>query len=764
MRFFLSGLLILPCLSIISCQEHTFPTDKHSHKLVFDHLPTSWDEGIPLGNGVLGALIWEKEGHLRFSLDRIDLWDLRPMKGLDLETYNFKWVEQQWTNNTYEEVQKRLDYPYDREAGPTKIPGAALEFDLRAFGEIQTAELDVQQALCRIEWKHGMRLESFVHANEPIGWIHLFNAPKGMVPELLPPVYQDSAQTADPDNPVAGQSLLRLGYQQGKLIQESNSIQYIQDGWGGFQYQVHVSWKRSGKDWIGMWSISSHHPDQIKQESATKLVDLKSRAGLESSLTTHLDWWERFWNRSSIHLPDSLLEQQWYLEMYKFGSVARAHTPPISLQAIWTADNGRIPPWKGDLHHDLNTQMSYWPAYSSNHLDLEVGFVNWLWDHRETFKAYTRAYFGTDGLNVPGVTTQAGNPMGGWIQYALGPTVSAWLGQYFYWHWRYSKDRSFLETRTYPWIADVATYLDDLSVKKSDGSRTLPLSSSPEIYNNSRQAWFGDLTNFDLALIRWTFTTATELAQELGKEEEASKWQQILDEWPSYTVDEGGLLFAPGLPYDESHRHFSHLLAIHPLGLIDVSHGESDRSIIHNTISTLDQYGSDAWTGYSYSWLGNVKARALDGNGAAEALRIFAEAFCLPNSFHVNGDQSGKGYSTYTYRPFTLEGNFAFAAGIQEMLLQSHTGTLHIFPAIPSDWLDVSFQHLRAEGAFLISAKQQGGKLASVEIFAEQGGELRMKNTFSEGAFHTNISHVKKESDLIELELQAGGRVVLTQP
>ena len=150
------------------------------------------------------------------------------------------------------------------------------------------------------------------------------------------------------------------------------------------------------------------------------------------ALQAHTTWWNDYWSKSAIHLPDSVLEKQWELEQYKFGSAARADAPPISLQAVWTADNGKLPPWKGDFHHDLNTQLSYWPAYSSNHLDLEEGFLNWLWKYRETFKKFTKTYFGTSGMNVPGVSTLTGEPMGGWIQYSFGPTVGCWLSQHFY--------------------------------------------------------------------------------------------------------------------------------------------------------------------------------------------------------------------------------------------------------------------------------------------------------------------------------------------
>ncbi|MBK8506037.1 MAG: hypothetical protein IPL46_29885 [Saprospiraceae bacterium] len=291
----------------------------------------------------------------------------------------------------------------------------------------------------------------------------------------------------------------------------------------------------------------------------------------------------------------------------------------------------------------MNTQLSYWPAYSANHLEEETGFIEWLWKYRATFANYTGTYFESKGINVPGVTTLVGEPMGGWIQYSFGPTVSAWLAHHFYLHWQYIMDREFLKEKAYPWIKEVAVFLEDISEKDSEGKRKLPISSSPEIHDNSREAWFEKTTNFDLALIRWTYEKAAELAVELGQTEEAATWKSILSEWPELAIDGTcGLMITPDLSYQESHRHFSHQMAYHPLGLIDFSGGASGQKIIANTISTLEKIGTAGWVGYSFSWLANLKARAFDGEGAENALEIFATSFCLPNSFHVNGDQSGK--------------------------------------------------------------------------------------------------------------------------
>jgi len=281
------------------------------------------------------------------------------------------------------------------------------------------------------------------------------------------------------------------------------------------------------------------------------------------------------------------------------------------------------------------------------------------------------------GLNVPMTSDLAGEQIGGWRQYTHSATTSAWLAQHFYLHWKYSADRRFLEARAYPYLRDAAVFIEAVTaLKRTGGFRSLPLSASPEINDNTPGAWFDSITNFDLALIRWLLAASAELAGELKQPADAGRWRKVLSEMPEFEYGEDGrLLVAKNYPLPASHRHFSHLMAIHPLGLIDWSGGEPARRTIRASLAELRAKGSDWWCGYSFSWLGNLAARARDAAAAEKALEIFSTAFTLRNSFHCNGDQSGKGYSKFTYRPFTLEGNFAAASGVQEMLLQSHTGS-----------------------------------------------------------------------------------------
>ena len=695
-----------------------------ARNLEFSSPAKTWDEGMPLGNGTVGALVWSRNDTLRFSLDRTDLWDLRPNDSIAKGDYSFKWVTEHIRSGNYLPVQQKLDYPYDQFPTPTKIPGAALELvGLPSPDKYTRGYIDMDQAVARIMYDDGTEITSYVHADFPVGWICISGpSAANVTPRIVTPKYAPQNTAGTDDNSHAGQGLFSLGYPQGNIVSDKGHINYRQPGQEGFEYDVDVRYNVSGDTMVLVWSIGS----TIGGCKAEKATAEAIKRGIDKDLASHRTYWDRFNGMSSISLPDSVLQRQYESEMYKLGSLARKDSYPISLQGVWTADNGSLPPWKGDYHHDLNTQLSYWPVYAGNHLEEGEGYLNTLWNQRDVYKDYTRRYFGHDGLNVPGVCTLTGEPMGGWIQYSMSQTAGAWLAQHFYLHWLYSADRKFLKKRAYPFASDVAKFIENQLVERPDGKLSFEFSSSPEYNDNSREAWFSNMTNYDLALSRWLFSACPEMAHDLGKDKEAAHWESIGERLPQLAVDDSGsLAIAPGVPIEYSHRHMSHVMSIHPLGLLDPSRGDSD--VINASLEKLEKLGPDYWVGYSYAWFGALQATALHGDKARDALRTFAECFCLPNTFHVNGDQSRSGKSKFTYRPFTLEGNMAFAEAIQRMLLQSHTGVVRLFPAIPSDWRDVSFDSLRVRGGFLISAAMSDGRLSSAKAYSKSGGMLKIE-------------------------------------
>jgi hypothetical protein len=689
--------------------------------LVFNDLATVWDEAMPLGNATIGELVWQKGDNLRLSLDRIDLWDLRPIEAFKGEEYSFEWVKEHVRRGDYGPVTELFDKK-GYAAAPSKIPGAALEMDISSWGPVKENRLYLNNALCEVLWESGVSMRTFVQADGDVGWIVFENVPESFDIQLVSPEYQVKGED---EAGLGSSSLALLGYPQGEVKREKNLITYHQKGWEDYFYDVAVDWKRKGNKVVAVWSVTS----SLSGKNAAAEVSKAMSEGLKVAYKHHMGYWKPYWEGSSVTVPDATIQRQYDREMYKFGSATRKDSYPISLQSVWTADDGFLPPWKGDYHNDLNTQLSYWPAYIGNHLDEGLGYLNTLWSQIDKYKAFTKKFFGKEGLAVPGYCTLEGEAMSGWVQYGFSPTTSAWLGQHFYLHWKYSADKEFLKERAYPFMRDVALFLEQETELRPDGTRTFEYSASPEINDNRIDAFFTDITNYDLALTKFAFVAAAEMADSLGLSEDSARWKTDFGQLPDYAIDEdGGLSIAPGLSYNLSHRHFSHAMAIHPLGLLDVSHSPEEKSIIDATLSRLHANGPDWWCGYSYSWLANMEARAKHGDEAAEALRTFASCFVLRNSFHANGDQTKSGKSRFTYRPFTLEGNFAYASGLQEMLLQSQTGVIEVFPAVPSGWKNVSFNRLRAMGAFLVSAEMKDGKVFSVSVYSEKGGILRIRS------------------------------------
>ena len=769
-RFILfTSLLLFACNHASETRLSDYvPVDFSQHNLVFEQPVRRWDEALPLGNGMMGILVWGDGHPLKLSLDRADLWDTRPVEEWNSPDYNYatmrKWVRQ----GRIDDLHRLYELPYSKNAGPTKIPAGRIRITIADDAVVQSSLLALQSAIATVHFSDGTQLKVFQHATEPVGMLVFAGSEKPPHIELVAPAFGGKLAGRKDYSSLDTADLARLGYPPPQEIKSPNSQSFLQQGWGSFRFAIAVVWKKM-KDgsWQAAWSIASTNesddPLQLAQTRARNAL----RKGFDRLVQTHKKWWRDFWHQSRVAVPNRVVERQWYLDTYKFGAAARRGAPPISLQAIWTADEGKIPPWKGDFHHDLNTQLSYWPCYSGNHLREGLSYLDWLWETLPEARLYTRNFFDKPGINVPMTADIKGRQIGGWHQYTHSATISAWLAQHFYLHWRYSMDRDFLRRRAFPYLREAAVFLQAITEKDENGKRYLPLSSSPEIFDNKLKAWLPPTSNYDLALMRWLFSATAELAGELGLQEERRHWLTVLSECPdfSFSPEDGRLLVAPGIALPFSHRHFSHLMAIHPLGIIRWENGERDRQVIRAALNELDRLGTDYWTGYSFAWLASLAARARDGARAEKALEIFATAFCSPNSFHLNGDQTKSGYSKFTYRPFTLEGNMAAAAGLQEMLLQSYSGVVRIFPAIPAHWQDAGFYQLRAEGAFLISAKRERGKTSRVEIKSERGGVLNLENPFGKQLFHSKLRRAKlvSQSDsLVKFDCRPGATIVLT--
>jgi len=680
---------------------------------------TRWDEALPLGNGSMGALLWGPAQSIRISLDRTDLWDTTPFPGTSSPEFTYANLVRLARAQDMAQIRRIFDTPYANTT-PTKLPAGRILLHLPQSEPVQS-HLSLARAEAQLQ-VGTIKLDCFLHAREPIGLIRLNLRSEQMEFTIENPDY---GSLTDAVTASAG-SLKKLHYPPAEIHSQGGCQWFVQEN-EQMAYGIFAKVRPTADGTLLVFTVASSQDGVRWHQAALERLDFALEAGYDSLFTSHMQWWVDFWRKSALHLPDKDFEANWYRTNYFLASCSRKGCYPMPLQGVWTADDGCLPPWKGDYHHDLNTQLCYAHYLKANHLAEGECFLDYLWSMADCGRAFAKSFYGTeDGLCLPSVMSIDGQALGGWAMYALSPTNQIWLAWLFDRHYRYTGSREFLQTRAYPYLKETAQCLASL-LEERDGFLYLPISSSPEIHDDNADSFLTPNSNYDLALLRWLIGRLAELAPEL--DEDGELWQKILGKLPPLAVSEQGvLLLSPDEAIQESHRHHSNLMAIYPLALLN-GENPDDRRIMDASLLDLERRGTGLWCGYSFAWAAALYAVQGNGNAAARALSLFWSDFCSPNGFHLNGDYRGSGSSSLHYRPFTLEGNMAAADALQEMLLRCENGVLHLFPAIPEDWKEqsLSFTDFRAEGGVLVSARYRHGAVTSMNLkgTAEQTVRLR---------------------------------------
>jgi len=705
----------------------------------------TWDEALPLGNGLLGGLLWGEGTTLRLSLDRGDLWDIRHPKRFSDPDFTWKNLAATVKRGNQKEVIRLFDSQYNNPF-PTKLPGGRLEITLTPESALKSFDLDLTRALATVQGAKGPVLEGFFSATRPVALFRIHGTPPKAM-KFLPPT-----------------AVKKLGYQQAATGRDGQALWFVQKAAKGLQYADCAETRRIGGDTLLAVTVTATTDGSDPLPEARRIVRAALDDGYQTLLAPHLKHWRAFWAKSSVSVPNEAIQHHYDLVTYFLGAASRRGAPPMPLQGVWTADAGGLPPWHGDYHHDLNTQMTYLHYIVSNHIEEGSAFLDFMFGLLPEFRNWAKKFYEAPGAAVPGVMSLDGKAMGGWVQYSFSPTNGAWVAWMFYRQWLYTRDPADFE-RARTFCSEIGTCLEHLLVEQPDGTRTLPLSSSPEIHDNSLRAWLKPNSNFDRDCMEALFLGLADMASAAGDAGEAKKWKRLAASLGPRAIDKDGvLMFARGEPFNQSHRHHSHQMGIHPFGTLNIEQGPEARRVVNATLDRINQLGTQAWCGYSFSWIASSFARAGRAEDALRNLDIYVRAFILRNGFHVNGDQLKAGYSGFTYRPFTLEGNFLAAEAVHEMLLQSWGGTVRLFPATPKSWHDASFSGLRAEGGLNVSATRKNNATSRFSITATRDATVRILDNFGNRPIQWSRPGVRREAGHYLATLKAGETLEGTLP
>jgi len=681
------------------------------HDPIWEVAPLRWDQGLMLGNGDIGAVIWGDGNPLKITLDKQDIWEHRHRDPFSDPRFNYRTLRELIGRERYEEAYEVFEGQF-RDGGPypTRLPLGRVEVEFGGRTVGFTARLSLRDALAlgtlRLEDGRKVGFRAFVHSGRNLLVLELRGT-------------EDFRFSARP--PELGERerevLRRWGYPEPEVGRDGEIGWWAQGMPEGGRYLV--GWLVDGG--AVYLTVVSHRQGDDPLRSAREVLEEARKLGVDFLFGEHVGWWHGFWEKSFISIPDGRLEDLWYIELYKLASCSRPGKLPVTLQGVWTVDGG-LPPWSGDYHADMNVEESYWGIYPSNHLELGYPLYEMYWRTLPRWRKMCRKFFGVEGAHVWCAHADDGSPVPGWYTVNLWPGNGAWIARLFWLHWLYSRDVEFLRKRAFPFMREFLNLYLGILEKDDDGGYHIPLSTSPEWLDNRGEAWGKD-TTCDLGLCRFLLKACIEAAQVLGEGDgEVQRWKEVLENLASYPQGPEGLYIMEGRPLTESHRHFSHLMPIHPLGLLTVEGDEEERELISRSISTLRRRGFGEWTGWSFPWASLIASRCGMGNMAHMMLKLYMDAFITENTFHINGDPKDTGISAFTYRTMTLEAGFCSIASVCEMLLQSWGGVIRVFPAIPDYWYDAYFADLRAEGAFLVSARLKGGKVTFVDVKSEAGG------------------------------------------
>ena len=418
---------------------------------------------------------------------------------------------------------------------------------------------------------------------------------------------------------------------------------------------------------------------------------------------------------------------------------------PSNLQGIWN-DKAEAP-WNSDIHTNINVQMNYWPAETTNLSDCHLPFLNYILDNYKGEGWQKAARWGDDGQKVGWTVFTESNIFGGMSTWGNNyKEVNAWYCTHLWDHYRFTRDEAFLR-KAFPAIWQSAQFWMERMIQdkvKKDGTFVAPNEYSPEQNDHPRE----DGTAHAQQLITANLQIAQDAINILGAEslglsaadvaqlkkyvEKTDKGLHIEEykgdwgDWASnLKVNKGTKLLKEwkyasySVSKDKGHRHMSHLMCLYPLNQV-----ERGDDYFQPAVNALTLRG-DAATGWSMGWKVNLWARAKDGD---HARRILNNALKHSTSYGTDQYQGGIYYNLYdSHAPFQIDGNFGVCAGMAEMLLQSQNEVIEILPALPRAWKNGSVTGLKAVGNFTVDVAWKNLLPSEVKVVSHLGLPLRIK-------------------------------------
>ncbi|MCI8695125.1 MAG: alpha-L-fucosidase [Lachnospiraceae bacterium] len=382
---------------------------------------------------------------------------------------------------------------------------------------------------------------------------------------------------------------------------------------------------------------------------------------------------------------------------------------PANLQGKW--NDLILPPWDCDYHFDINLEMNYWAAEQNDMGECAEALLQLCERFVPHARKAARDLYGCRGIYFPLQTDCWGRSTPEACGWAAWIGAAAWIAQHFWMHYRYSNDREFLRERAYPFFREVAEFYEDYLVLDGKGEYQILPSQSPEnrfVGTGDFPVSIGISAAMDVQLCYDVLGYAIESAQLLGIDpQRREKWEEIRAHLPAFKIGSDGRLLEWDREVEEAepgHRHFSHLYGLYPSDIFNPETRPAQYEAARKSLEfRLGQGGGH--TGWSRAWSACLQARCNNGEAFYEHFAALVKDFATDSLLDLCGDI------------FQIDGNLGAVAAVNEALFGCWNGKVRLLQALPEEWrAEGRVNNVKIMGGHTLSFAWKDGKVTDLSL------------------------------------------------